>query len=171
MRLLAKYKDDQFPKTKIDHTRKTVRAIVFNSNNQIAIHHLLKDDIFGHRDYYETPGGGVKKNERLIDALKREMSEELGVTIKDIKPIGRVMDYFNLVKQRNNIFYYLCRVDKVGEKHYDIEESTLIEKTLWLDIDSIIKLYETMDKEPIARLIKQRELPILMLVKKMMKEG
>jgi nucleoside triphosphatase len=32
------------------------------------------------------PGGGIEPNEKMIDALRRELKEELGIEIKEIKP-------------------------------------------------------------------------------------
>lgn len=32
------------------------------------------------------PGGGIDPGERMVDALQRELREELGIEVKDIKP-------------------------------------------------------------------------------------
>lgn len=166
MRLLAKYIDDQYPKTKITHTRLTVRAFVINDDKKVALQHLYCDDIFGHRDYYETPGGGVKDNESLIEALKRELKEELGARVDCIEEIGRVIDYYNLIQQRNDIYYYFCHVVEMSEPKYDIEESKYLDKTVWVDVEEAIKIYENMDKYPLEKLVSRRELPIALNVMK-----
>lgn len=166
MKLLAKYQDDQYPKQTITHVRKTVRAIVFNNDKKIALHHLDGHDDFGYRNYYETPGGGVKKGERLIDALKREIKEELGASIKNIKPVGRIVDYYNLIGQCNNIFYYMCEVDddNIG-KHFDDYENVLIKETVWVDIDTALKLMENMNKAPLEILVARKDSLILKTIK------
>lgn len=164
MKIIGKYIDDQYPNTGITHTRKTVRAIVMNEDGNIALHHLLRDDKFGHRDYFETPGGGVDKGETLLEALRRELKEELGVTVKDIIPLGRVIDYYNLLNQRNSIYYYFCKVDSYGEKNFQGSESTLIESTKWVSLSKAKELYENMTKEPLENLVRQRELPVIELV-------
>ena len=63
MKLLYSLKDNQFPDNGFNHTRSIVRGIVYNDKFEIAMIYLLGDDKFGHRDYWETPGGGVKKGE------------------------------------------------------------------------------------------------------------
>lgn len=70
--------DDQYPCHGYTHQREIVRAFVYNEKNEFAIEHIFGEDIFGKRDYFETPGGGVEKGESLEDALIREIEEEIG---------------------------------------------------------------------------------------------
>ena len=83
MKCINKLKDDQYELNKITHTRIISRAILINDENQICLLKIFGDDDFGHRDYLETPGGGVKENESLIDAAIREVKEEVGVEFKE----------------------------------------------------------------------------------------
>ncbi len=165
MRLLYKLKDNEFKYNGITKTRKAIRGIVINKENKIAIIHLFGDDIFGHRDYYETPGGGKKRFETNKKALKREIKEELGVTIKNIKAIGKIIDYYNLINQKNISYYYLCYVDRCSVANLTGFEKKIFENIYWYDIDTIISLYSNMINEPLARLVKNREEGIFKLVK------
>ena len=158
-----KFIDNQFPKNKITHTRNVVRAFVINENNEVAIIRIKGEDIFGVRDYYETPGGGVKKYERKISALKREILEEVGVTIKDITPIARVVDYYNLINRRNDNYYFYCYVDEYKEKHLEEYEKTLFEKVEWIPINDLLNSYLNVEDKPISILVKQREIPVIRL--------
>lgn len=165
MRLLYKLKDNEYKYNDITKTRKAIRGIVINKENKIAIIHLFGDDIFGHRDYYETPGGGKKRFETNKKALKREIKEELGIKIKNIKPLGKVIDYYNLIRQKNISYYYVCFVDTYSESNLTKFEKKIFENIYWYDIDKIISLYENMVNEPLARLVKNREQEIFKLVK------
>ena len=157
--------DDQFEKKEITHTRKVVRAIVVNSSFQIALIHIKCDDSFGHRDYYETPGGGMEKGENRYASLRREILEEVGVSIKNIHFLARVIDYYNLINRENDNYYYLCFVDEIYDTHLTDYEKTLFDSLVWVDIDSAIELYEKSNLTPIAHLVYQREMPILLLAK------
>ena len=168
MKLLYSLKDNQFPDNGYNHTRSIVRAIVYNDNNEIALNYVLSDDRFGHRDYFETPGGGVEKGETLIEALRRELKEEVGAEIDQIVEIGRVVDFYNLIYRRNNNHYYMCHVTSLHEKHLTDKEIELNIQLKWMSIDEAIKNYEGTKRTKISSLVIDRELPILKIAKEMM---
>lgn len=163
------FKDDQYTYKGYDHTRTVVRAILLDEHNNVCVQHILDDDMFGHRDYYETPGGGVNADEPLEDALKREIIEEVGYKSKVIKKIGVVEDFYNLINRKNiNHYYLIKREDYVG-KHLEKDEIIRIHDTLWLPIEKVIEMYQNMQNELVGKLVKQRELPILLLAKELIK--
>lgn len=55
--------------------RKGVSALIINRNNEILIVNL--QSFATH--FFAIPGGGVDKDEELIDAAYREINEELGI--------------------------------------------------------------------------------------------
>ena len=167
MKLLFKLKDDQYEFKGITHNRVAARAIVFNDENKVGILHVHGDDAFGFRDYYETPGGGVKENEDLSVAVKREILEELGVEAKIIDEIGIVEDDYNLIYRHNIVNYFLMKVTAIKEKHLEDYEKNMIDEVCWFEIDEAIKAYENVKEEPLAILVKRRELPILKLAKEL----
>ena len=85
---------------------------------------ILGDDDFGHRDYVETPGGGVNENEDLKEAVVREIKEETGCDATVIDEIGyvevstpgdgHVMTY---IKQ-DGYYYLINSVDYVHEQRF-----------------------------------------------------
>ena len=165
MKLLYKLIDHQYDNNGVDHVRKVVRAFVFDENmDKIALHYLLADDMFGHRDYYETPGGGVKKNETLKDAIKRELREELGVEVEIVKELGKVIDYYNLIKQKNVNYYFVVQVIHRGKSKLEPLERSLINKTIWVKPIEAISLYEDSQNVLVGKLVKQRELPLLKII-------
>jgi 8-oxo-dGTP pyrophosphatase MutT (NUDIX family) len=170
MRLLYSLEDDQYPDNGYNHVRKVVRAFVFDKEmKHIALHYIHAKDIFGERDYYETPGGGVKKGETLQVALRRELKEELGVEVEIIKEVGKVIDYYNLINRKNINYYYIVKVVSVGEKSLEPREQSLIEKTVWVTTSAAINLYEHSQNILVGKLVKQRELPLLYKIRKFSK--
>lgn len=102
--------------------RPSARGIIIK-NNKLAM-------VYSKRyDYYKFPGGGIDKNETNIDALIREVKEEVGLqvikeSVKEYglflrKDKGKVEDIFI---QEN--YYYLCDVtdNNIGQKLDDYEE-------------------------------------------------
>lgn len=168
MKTILKLTDNEFAFTYIDHTRKVARAILINEKGEIALNKLHGEDKFGSRNYYETPGGGFKKYETSKQALYREIREETGYDIEILAPIGIVDDYYNLIHRHNKNYYYLCKTKLFLGKRLEEYEQSMIEKLVWVDIDTAIKLYEKMDVSPVARLVINRELPILKKVKEML---
>ena len=58
------------------------RGIIFNDKGEIAIFHKrLKNE-------YKLPGGGIENNENAINSFCREIMEETGCEISNIKEIG-----------------------------------------------------------------------------------
>ena len=45
---------------------------------------------YGDRRSWELPGGGLRRREDPEPAVRREMREELGVELDDLRPLGRV---------------------------------------------------------------------------------
>lgn len=165
MKLINDLKDDQYEFKGVKEVREIVRAILLDENDNVCLEYIYDDDMFGHRDYYETPGGGIKSGETHIEALKREIEEEVGYHIEVLGEIGEVKDYYNLIYRRNhNYFYLVRRLDKC-EQHLEPDEKQRIKKIIWVNIDDAISLYENMQNELVGKLVKQRELPILKLVK------
>lgn len=56
--------------------RISVRGILIQDDQLLVIHRIKGD-----REYYVIPGGGVEDHETLIQALKREMLEEVGIQV------------------------------------------------------------------------------------------
>ena len=169
MKLLYSLKDNQYPDNGYTHTRSIVRGIVYNDKHQIALLYLDSVDRFGVRDYLETPGGGVEKGETLLEALKRELLEELGATVDNIQEIGRVVDFYNLINRRNNNHYYLCHLVSLSDTHWTEQEKRIVKEIKWIDIDEAIEIVENTKRTNISTLVINRELPILKIAREILR--
>ncbi len=61
----------------------TVGATIINSEGKVL---LCKSHKWGNR--YVIPGGHIELGETMEEALKREVFEETGLTVKDIRMLG-----------------------------------------------------------------------------------
>ena len=159
--------DDQYPNNGINHIRKVARGILFNDKNEICILKIYGEDIFGIRDYYETPGGGVDDNESFEEAVLRELDEEVGVKSHIIAFVGEIEDYYNLIFRKNINRYFICKIDEITRIHHVSEGDSMIKDLLFVPLEEAISLYEKMSDYGVSKLVKQIELPILKEVKRM----
>ena len=166
MKLLYTLKDDQYEFNGITHNRIAARAIVLNEENKIGLLKVYGDDSFGFRDYYETPGGGVKQNESVEYAVVREVLEELGVEAEIIDEIGIVEDDYNLIYRHNIVYYFLLKVVSKKERHLEDYEKNLINQIEWLEIDEAINKMKNVKDTKLSILQKRREIPILEIARK-----
>lgn len=68
----------------IDYIRRAARAVVTNDRGQVALMHFTKIGL------YKLPGGGIDEGESIESALHREVREESGYEIADIRELAVV---------------------------------------------------------------------------------
>jgi 8-oxo-dGTP diphosphatase len=115
-----------------------VYALIINDRNEI----LLSDEYRFGKFFTKFPGGGVEFGEGIIDALHREMDEELNLKIDEAIPF-----YFNDFHQEsafqsnNQIvsFYYKvkCDFNQISIQDYTIPFHEEVEKQRWSEISSL----------------------------------
>lgn len=162
------FKDNIYEFTFIDHVRDISRGIVFNDKKEVAILKLKINDDFGLRDCYELPGGGVDSGETFIEAYSREMMEEVGYTVKDVKPLIDVFDFYNLIHRENHNHYFVSKVDTFVGQHLTKYEKDLINNVVWVSLDTAIELFTNNMFGGVGKLVQQRELPVLLELKERM---
>lgn len=116
-------------------TRFTVRAIILNQNQLFMSYSKKFDD-------YMTPGGGVEPNENFIEALKRELIEEMGVVAKTIGPIGYIEEIRSthlghILYQKSH--YYEVTIDHLIDNKPEDYEIRFGMTPVWVNIDDIIE--------------------------------
>lgn len=118
--------------------REAVRAVIMKKNKILMVHSINKD--------YKFPGGGIKKGENKIEALKREVEEETGyVCNKIIRKLGIVTERSKDKYVHDRIFkmisyYYVAEVaDEKKEQKLDAYEAELGFTPVWVDLLEAIK--------------------------------
>ncbi|MCD8006458.1 MAG: NUDIX hydrolase [Oscillospiraceae bacterium] len=163
--------DTEWGLTYTDHDRQIARAIVFDDEGKLYFVKVQRDDAFGNCSYIETSGGGVEPGEMPEETIKRELNEELGVTVEVVCKLGMVSDYYNLIHRHNINNYYLCKITSFGKNHltqdeiYDFHLSTVR-----LTYEEAVHEYEQGRASKLGRLVAQRELPILEYSKQILEE-
>ncbi|MBE6445486.1 MAG: RNA pyrophosphohydrolase [Alphaproteobacteria bacterium] len=85
--------------------RKNVGIVVFNQNKKVLMCARADSDDFN----WQFPQGGIDKNEKIIDAAKRELKEETGITsVELVAKMPKSLRYdfpdYVLAKFKNNKF-------------------------------------------------------------------
>lgn len=141
-RLIAKISDDDFgfdtiKPTNDDKTRFNVRCVLKNNNDEICV---VKSEKYG---YIQIPGGGINDRETIIDALRREIQEEAGFLIMDIKPIGYILEIRKGVQNNhdwNKVISYVFSASSGKEigTNYTEDENADAFRPIWMTLNHFI---------------------------------
>ena len=88
------------------------------------------------------PGGGVDTGESHGDALRREIQEELGMTICNAKKLRTIIQYRNFLHKRYIIDGYVAELDSTNGLAEPQDEGEAQFTPLWLHVDDAIQLIE-----------------------------
>lgn len=112
------------------------RATIYNTKtNKVLL--LQRND---GNNVWEIPGGKRENNEDIVDALKREVKEETGLTINEYKLVyvSPIFENHPVLKPFLNIGY-LCLVDNsdvvISDEHIDYKWVSVEELVNYLDND------------------------------------
>jgi len=132
----------------INHFNIRVYGLLFNESNEL----LVADEFCLGQFMTKFPGGGLEFGEGLIDGLKREFREELGIEIKDIKhfyttdffqvsafnPSGQLISVYYTVKTEN-----LKSIQTVKDKYESLSEIEDSQVFRWINMDVLSKEFLT----------------------------
>ncbi len=164
MRLLFEIdKKDYDPDGKA-FVRPSARAIIFREGKLAAIYS-------NKRKYFKIPGGGIEEGENPIDAMIREVREEVGLEI--IKDTIREFGYVHRIQKGKyepvfiqDNYYYFCEVYE-GQKAPCFSESERAEgfEPAFVSLEKAIKTNEIYVQENTFDSMIERELRIMKMVR------
>lgn len=108
----------------------TVSAIIFNPEGKIL---LCKSHKWG--DKYVIPGGHIELGEKMEEALKREILEETGLNIYDIKLISLKESIYSNTFQEKKHFIFIDYICKTTSSNVSLNDEA--EEYQWVNIDEI----------------------------------
>jgi 8-oxo-dGTP diphosphatase len=121
----------------------TVVVGLIEKDNKILIirRHDPEHAQWHHR--WEFPGGKIELHETPVDALRREIKEETGLTINSERLLGVSTKHWNTPKgiQQTFILLYHCH-DCIGEVHLNDEEN---DDYRWEKPEAIIQRSDLLD--------------------------
>jgi 8-oxo-dGTP pyrophosphatase MutT (NUDIX family) len=105
------------------NAREAVRAVILLENKLLLVKTIRGD--------YKFPGGGRKTGEDDREALVREVKEETGFRVTEVRePVGEIIENYKDSYEPETVFrmtsvYYLCEIFREGEKQqlddYEVE--------------------------------------------------
>lgn len=119
--------------------RKKVRCLVYKNKNTLV---CIEENSYGVKNLLKFPGGSVEKNESNIKAIKREILEETGYEIDDIKCFGFIE---NIRKEYAiHIVYYKAKTKGRKKKSKLTNKELKVEtKPIEIDIEIVKKRFNS----------------------------
>jgi|JI10StandDraft_1071094.scaffolds.fasta_scaffold20093_5 8-oxo-dGTP pyrophosphatase MutT (NUDIX family) len=146
MNLITSFKKENITDTeaKLFRKRRAVRGIVFDTDNNIALLYVKK------QEYYGLPGGGVDDAETYEQAIVRECREEIGCDVEIIQYLGTTLEYRKADSVINESWGYIART--IGEKGLpilfgdedEVEKNSVV---IWVPLQEAIRLMKSATEE------------------------
>ncbi|MBR2786431.1 MAG: NUDIX domain-containing protein [Clostridia bacterium] len=113
-----------------------VSAIIYNSDKTKILLFTGNDS-----DYYMLPGGKVKESEKSIDAIKREITEEIGFDNLDFELSGISEEIIKSDKEQIQQITFIYRsiyINEIKEERFKSVETDWMD-FVWININDINK--------------------------------
>ncbi|MFH0779984.1 MAG: VTT domain-containing protein [Parcubacteria group bacterium] len=140
--LLGEIKDKEFPpdesKMKL---REASRAVLFDENGLVPLLFVSNEH------YYKLPGGGIDKGEDKIQALIREVKEEVGSAIEITGEVGKIIEHRSKWNLKQVSYCYLGKIISKGKPEFTEGEVSHGFELVWLNLDEAISKVENARPE------------------------
>ena len=162
MHLLAELTDHSIglpaqPRRTLYQLRKASRAVLVDHDNRLAILAVRKDH------YHKLPGGGFENDENVLDALRREVREEVGAEIEITGEVGCIIEYRAEFEQLQISYCYRARVvGKLTQPSFTLVEQADQFALEWHTLDEALALLRRDEPTSyIGKFIRVRDLLFL----------
>lgn len=149
---------DQIKKQDIRYKlRKAARALIFKEN-KIAVLNAAKLHL------HKLPGGGIERTESVIEGLHREILEETGCKITQIRELGITVEYRDAIEMLQISYTFTGNVqDNVVTPNFTQKELNEGFQLVWLTVAETIDVMKKEDSPSTyaGKFIQARDLAIL----------
>lgn len=138
--------------------RGAARAVVFDTDGNIALLHVTK------KNYHKLPGGGIEKGENVATALARELQEEIGCAVENVRELGIIEEYRNKFMQRQVSHCFVASLaGGKGAPDFDAKEIADGFEPIWITLNEAIATLESKDipKDYTGKFVRMRDLIFL----------
>lgn len=119
------------PNLAIKYTARPTVKVIITKDDMVL---LLNDGLL--------PGGGVDTGETDLNAVTRELQEELGTTVKNIAAIGSVIQYRNFLNKKYIVNGYKAELSTEGQNTSPQDEGEANFTKQWLTPRDALVLLE-----------------------------
>jgi 8-oxo-dGTP pyrophosphatase MutT (NUDIX family) len=134
------YKDDKdrviTPESDYGALRKTARVALFDEHKYVALQY------YSSNGGYFMIGGGIEDGESTEEALRREVKEEVGCNIKNVRELGIILEkgVGKTVKHIQENYCYIADVDgEIGAPQFTEQEIAWGIQPILLELDEAIR--------------------------------
>lgn len=132
--------------------RNSARAVILNKDNAVLLFKFSFPDMTdninnGIKEFWVTPGGGLKGEETFQDALRRELREETGLILDDNPPwiwTREVVLEWKGQKMLSHERYFLIKLDhnEFGVAQMTDNEKATLKGQRWWSLKDILSSSE-----------------------------
>ncbi len=139
------------PVAKKDHPYIGVDAIIVNDKGEILLE-KRSSGMSSFPGYWCLPGGWMEWGEKVEDAVKREVMEEIGVEVEVVKFVGKYFDTntFAIKKYSRVALPHICKIVSGEPKVNQIEE---VEEIKWINPKDALNMEIAYDQKDMIRYV------------------
>lgn len=147
--------------------RSAARAVLLDEDGHVYLLNVSK------HGYHQLPGGGIDDGEEIIEAMERELLEEVGCKAEITAELGTIIEYRNYENGGLKKTSYCYLANQVGEqvksalKNNELEEGMFEVKVK--NIDEAIQLLENDKPDNLeGKVIQIRDVTFLKAAKELL---